>query len=120
MQYSGASQSPTAARHTVVLGRNESAGHCVDAPVQYSAGSHGPVEGRQTVELEKVDTVHWDVPLHDCVEQVVLAHVMAVPTQLPLLQVSPYVQRLPSLQLRPSYGAPLQSQESPTHCADAH
>jgi len=49
VQLSAVSQTPAEARHTVVDGRKESAGHAAALPVQVSAVSQTPADARHTV-----------------------------------------------------------------------
>src|SRR5439155_553823 len=51
-QLSATSQSPAAARHTVLAGRKASAGHAPFAPLHVSATSQVPAEARQTVPAD--------------------------------------------------------------------
>jgi hypothetical protein len=46
---SAVSHGPAAARHTVAVDWNASAGQLVLVPVQFSIASHAPADARQTV-----------------------------------------------------------------------
>jgi hypothetical protein len=61
VQVSATSHGPAAARHTVVAGKNWSAGHSVDVPVQVSATSQGPAAGRQTAPAFAGTSMHRPV-----------------------------------------------------------
>jgi hypothetical protein len=66
VQFSAASHTPAAARQTVALDANESAGQAALEPVQFSATSQVVAATRQTVELaRKASAGHVvDEPVH--------------------------------------------------------
>ena len=53
--------------HEVVEGWNPSGGHAPDDPVQLSATSHGPVDGRQVVVADWKPSTQWPAPSQESV-----------------------------------------------------
>jgi hypothetical protein len=53
--------------HVVVAAWNPSPGHAPELPVQLSATSHGPADGRQVVVCETKPSTQWPAPSHESV-----------------------------------------------------
>ena len=106
VQVSAVSQAPAAARQTVAALWKVSAGQPLTDPSQASATSHGPAAARQTVPtalagLLQVPEFGSQVPASWQLSWA-LQVTGDAPVQLPAMQVSTWVQALPSVQVVPS------------------